>query len=262
MFSEIIKNGVVYMTSPNISCKHAFTTRFGGTSNGIYSSLNLGQSLEDDLNNVKTNYSKICNVLGISVDDIVKSRQVHGTNIRVVTEKDRAKLFDTEIPSADGMVTNSRNTALIIYTADCVPILLHDPVNKVIGAVHAGWRSTVENIAGKAIQTMTNEFDCSPNNIKAAIGPCISACCFETSGDVPDALRNSLGNPANNCIKSHNEKFLVDLKEANRQMLINAFVEDINISDECTSCNTDKYWSHRKLDKKRGSQASIIVLGD
>ena len=248
------------MTSPNISCRHAFTTRFGGVSDGIYSSLNLGQSLGDDINNVKDNYGIICDTLKISVDDIVKSRQMHGTDIRIVTEKDRAKLFDTEIPAADGLVTNNKNIALIIYTADCVPILLHDPVNKVIGAVHAGWRSTVENIAGKAIQTMIEEFGCSPENIKAAIGPCISVCCFETSQDVPDALRNALGKLADNCIKPHNEKFMVDLKEANRQMLVNAFVEDIKISDECTSCNTDKYWSHRKLNIQRGSQASIITL--
>ena len=262
MFFEINTNGVTYMISSVIKCPHAFTTRIGGVSKSIYTSMNLGQSLGDDPNCVSKNYNIICNALGIAPDSLVKSKQEHGTYIRTVTEKDRQLIFSLNNPVADGMITDNKNVALIIYTADCVPILLHDPSENVICAVHAGWRGTVANIAGEAVKKLSNEFGCSPVNIKAAIGPCISQCCFETTKEVPDALFNNMGKSAKCCIKPNNEKFLVDLKEANRLMLIDSGVVDIDISDECTSCLSEKYWSHRKHNTHRGSQASIIYLGD
>lgn len=260
MFIEKNENNLTYMKSPNIACAHAFTTRFGGVSGGIYSSLNLGQSLGDDIVNVKENYNILCNSIGISVDDLIRSKQVHGTDIRIVTENDRGKLFTNDLPAADGLITNKKTVALIIYTADCVPILLHDPVKSVICAVHAGWRGTAANIAGNAINKMKEFFDCVPDNIKAAIGPCISKCCFETDNDVSDALRNTLGISADSCIEVYNNKFRVDLKEANKILLSSVGVKDINISDECTCCLSSKYWSHRRSNTKRGSQASIITL--
>ena len=259
MFSEITAHGVKYMTSPNIDCPHAFTTRFGGVSGGVFEALNLGQSLGDDLVSVKSNYNILCDTIGISIDDIVKSSQVHGNNVRIVTKKDCGKLFSTDTPAADGLITNEKNVALIVYTADCVPILLHDPLRNVICAIHAGWRGTALNIVGEAVQKMANEFKCSLANIKAAIGPCISKCCYETSQDVPDALHKILGKATDSCVVPRNGKYMVDLKEANNLMLKKAHVKDIAISDECTSCLSDKYWSHRKSNINRGSQASIIV---
>ena len=256
------------MTSSLLKCPHAFTTRIGGVSKNIFSSLNLGQNLGDDPVCVVENYSIICNVLGIIPDDLIRSKQVHGTHIRTVTERDRFKIYSPDTPVADGMITNSKNIALIIYTADCVPILLYDPSKNVIGAVHAGWRGTVANIAGEAIKKLSSEFGCSPENIKAAIGPCISNCCFETTKEVPDALHAKIGKSAEKCIKQQDsleqqgDKYLIDLKEANKQMLINSNVKDIDISDDCTSCMTDKYWSHRKQNTQRGSQASIIYIKD
>jgi len=251
---------IVYMKSPNSKTKHAFTTRFGGVSSVIHQSLNLAHRSNDEYDNVKENYSRLCKILGISTDDIVCSNQVHGTHIRVATKDDRNTLFMSKPDQADGSITQTPGVALMVFTADCVPILLHDPVKKIIGAVHAGWRGTVADIAGVAIRKMESEFNCSPADIRAAIGPCISMCCFETNNDVTDALAGSLPGSAGDCIIKHGDKFKVDLKQANRIFLENAGVTDIIVSDECTSCLSDKYWSHRKTGGQRGSQVAIIVL--
>jgi len=253
-------NDVIYMTSPNIKVRHAFTTRIGGVSSGIYESLNLAQKAGDDFEKVKENYSIICRAIGIDTEDIVCSTQVHGTHIRVVSRSDCGKLFLPNPHQADGLITQSPGVALMVFTADCVPILLHDPVKEIAGAVHAGWRSTVANITGIAVEKMVNEFACKPVDIKAAIGPCISKCCFETDADVADALYEALNEDANNCLSKHGSKYFIDLKEANRLLLEKAGLIDIIVSDECTSCLADKYWSHRKTQGQRGSQAALIVI--
>jgi len=259
-FAEQNSNGVVYMTAPNIQATHAFTTRFGGVSQGIYSSLNLGINCGDDPARVRENYRLTCSALNIAEYDIVCSNQIHGTHIRVVSRGDCGGLFRIRPQEADGLITQSTGVALMVFTADCVPILLHDHVRHVIGAIHAGWRGTALNIAGAAIQRMVDEFSCFPADISAAIGPPISKCCYETGQDVADALRNTLGNKAETCIALHGNKYMVDLKESNRLLLERAGLRDIMISDDCTSCQSDKYWSHRKTNGKRGSQIAIIAI--
>jgi len=271
MLNEITTNDVTYMVSPNITATHAFTTRYGGDSSGIFESLNLAIRVGDKPENVQTNYSRLCAALGITTDDIVCSRQVHGTHIRIVSHKDRCELFlsdrglNSKPHQADGLITQTPGIALLVYAADCVPILLHDPVRKVIGAVHAGWRGTASGIAGIAVQKMESEFGCLAVDIKAAIGPCISKCCFETDNDVADALLSSTHGSFEKCVSTkyaaaHGTKFLIDLKKANCIALKNAGVSDVTVSDECTSCLSDKYWSHRKTKGQRGSQAAIIVM--
>ena len=151
----------------------------------------------------------------------------------------------------------------MVFTGDCVPILLYDPVSSAAGAVHAGWRGTVLDAVGAAVGKMVSEFSCSPENICAAIGPCISQCCFETDNDVADALSNMPGmtdSDLGSVISSSGKKYMIDLKQVNKLLLQRAGVTDISISDECTSCKSDKYWSHRKTKGRRGSQSAIITL--
>jgi len=255
-------SGVVYMTSPNIQTTHAFTTRFGGVSSGIFASLNLAHRTGDDPENVLENYTLVCRAIKITTNDIVCSNQVHGTHIRAVTHSDRCKLFKASNHQADGLLTQAPGVALMIFVADCVPILLHDPVKNVIGAVHAGWRGTVSDIAGAAVRMMVSDFDSSPADIRAAIGPCISKCCYETDADVACALQAALPETAIRCLTSRGDKYMTDLKEANRLLLAGAGLRDIVISDECTSCSSDKYWSHRKTNGRRGSQAAVIMINN
>ena len=160
---------------------------------------------------------------------------------------------------SDGMITREAGVALMVFTADCVPILLHEPVRGAIGAIHAGWRGTAKDIAGAAVRKMVEEFGCSPAQMKAAIGPAISKCCYETDSEVPDALRDILAIAAQDCIAIRGDKYAIDLKEANRLLLLRAGLTDIVVSDECTSCLGSKYWSHRRTKGIRGSQAAVIL---
>ena len=156
-------------------------------------------------------------------------------------------------------MTNTPGTALMVYTADCTPILLHDPVTGAVGAAHAGWRGTAADIAGKTVRAMVENFDCKPEDICAAIGPNIGQCCFQTDAEVPEAMIEALGRSALIHIRHKENKYYVNLKAINAQFLRNAGVVNIEISEECTMCQHDRFWSHRYTKGKRGSQGAIII---
>ena len=261
-FLENKKDAVVWMTAENISAPHGFTTRYGGVSEGIFASLNLGEHRGDEPDRVRENYRRICAALDMPPEGLVFSKQIHESTVRYVTAADRHTLFAPVPYAADGLITDQPDVPLIIFTADCVPILLHAPVRGAIGAVHAGWRGTVADITGEGVRQMVSLLDCRPENIRAAIGPCISACCFETGPEVPEAVRAILGADAEQWITPKGEKAMVDLKGINRTLLIRSGVlpEHIETSPECTACSSDKYWSHRVTKGLRGSQATLIML--
>ena len=259
------KNGSLeYMTADNITARHAFTTRRGGASGGIYSSLNLLIHSEDDREALRYNYSLICDELKTSQERLVFSKQVHKDGIRSVTGADcRGELFNETTYEADALITAERGLPLVIFIADCIPILLHDPLTPAIGAVHAGWRGTVMDIAGKAVSAMCREYGSKPENIRAAIGQGISLCCFETGEEVPTAIRALLGADAEQFIKAKDGgKAMVDLKGVNRSLLIRSGLlpENIEVSAECTSCSSDKYWSHRVTKGQRGVNGALIII--
>lgn len=261
-FFENDRGSVPLMMSDAITTTHGFTTRLGGVSCGIWASLNLGENRGDDSSCVERNYDLLCASLHIPRERLVFSRQVHRTDVRVVSADDAHRLFTTVPYEADALITTEPNLPLIVFTADCIPILLHDPVRKAIGAVHAGWRGTTADIVGAAVGRMCSEFDCRSENIHAAIGPGISVCCFETDREVPDAAYSVLGDDAAPFVTPRGEKFMVDLKGINRALLLRAGLmpQNIDISDECTMCLHDKYWSHRYTRGERGAQGAVIML--
>lgn len=262
-FAEMSYNGFVFMTAPTIPFKHCFTTRWGGCSEGYLDSLNLGENRGDKEENVRKNYSIVLEALGLPEQNLCFTKQVHQNEVRVVTDEDRRELFTPFAYEADGIVTNVKGLPLICFTADCIPVLLCDPDAGVAGAIHCGWRSTVADILGVAVAKMT-ELGAVASNIRAAIGPGIEMCCYETDSDVPDAIKKLLGSDYSDIFfeVSNTGKYMVDLKETDRRRLIQLGVksENISVSDECTSCNSDKYWSHRLTKGERGSQAAIIVV--
>ncbi len=261
-FTEQASGQLITMASSQLSIPHAFTTRLGGVSQGIYSSLNLGLYDEDDPSAVRQNYIRLGSALGFDPDALVRSCQVHGDTVLRVTSRD-CRPLDKRVPyEADGLITDEPGVPLMIYSADCVPILLYDPVRGAIGAVHAGWRGTCLDIVGKAVKQMTAAYGSAPENLRAAIGPCISGCCFETRDDVKDAVTELLGSEAPLFIEPRADKFLIDLKGVNARLLRRAGVlsEHIDVSDECTSCRHDKYWSHRFTTGRRGNQAAVILM--
>ena len=250
---------IEYLAAEGISVPHCFTTRIGGVSEGIYASMNIGMHRGDSEENVAENHRRLAQALGYDVNKIVMTRQIHSDIVRVVTEKDCLGLDHHEYPCCDGLVTNAPDLALVIFTADCTPILLHDPETGAVGAAHAGWRGTALNIAGKTVAVMEKEFGCKPENIRAAIGPNISACCFETDAEVPNAMVQAFGSAVEKWITPKNEKFYVNLKEINRHALLSAGVRHVEVSDACTACQNGRFWSHRVTHGNRGSQGGVIV---
>ena len=253
--------GISWLMSEKIPVPHGFTNRRGGVSGGIYDSLNLRVHSEDDPENVKENFRRALGALGMPLDRLVRSHQVHRDDVLVAGEKDVVPLC-AEIPyEADALITDTQNLPLMIFTADCLPLLLYD-TEGAVGAVHCGWRSTVLDIPGKTVRMMGERFGTRPENIRAAIGACISKCCFETGEDVPDGVRRVLGGGEEFIERLGNGKYMVDLKGVVRELLMRAGVagESIDITDECTVCRHDKYWSHRFTRGRRGLQAAVIML--
>lgn len=249
-----------YLTAENITAPHCFTTRLGGVSRGILSSMNIGTHRGDDPENVVENFRILGSKLGFAPEQLVLTTQTHTDQIfRVGKAEQGAGLFAPELPACDGLITCQPGVALVVFTADCTPILLHDPVTGAVGAVHAGWRGTAAAIGVKAVEAMVREFGCRPENIRAAIGPNIAGCCFETDGDVPDAMLERYGSAAGEFIRRQEEKYYVDLKGINALGLRQAGVTSIAVSHLCTACRQDLFWSHRKVGKDRGSQGAVIL---
>lgn len=251
-----------YLTSSVLTVPHCFTTRHGGVSIGYLSSLNLGIHRGDVRANVEKNYEILGNAVGFDPDTLVFTHQTHTAIVAKVGKADCGDGLKREVTvERDGLVTNETGVTLIVFSADCTPILLHDPVHHAIAAVHSGWRGTASGIVRNAVLRMNAEYGSEPRDIEAAIGPCIGRCCFETHSDVPDAMLDALGDAAMCGItEDGNGKFHVDLKAINRLWLELAGVEKIDVSEDCTACQPDRFWSHRKVGNERGSLAAIIRL--
>ena len=248
-----------YLTAGGISVPHCFTTRLGGVSTGIFDSMNIAIKEGESEENVRRNVEILAQALGFETGCLVTTRQTHSDIVRVVTKADHVDIFHRDYPESDAIVTNDPGTALMIYTADCTPMLFQDPVTGAVGAAHAGWRGTAAQIGAKTIAAMVSNFGCKPENIRCAIGPNIGQCHFETDADVPRALLEAYGAEAEEFILPRGEKFYVNLKEINALSLRRAGACCIEISDACTMCRPDRFWSHRYTRGQRGSQGAIIV---
>lgn len=262
MFFEENNNGLIYMRSDKIKARHAFSTRYGGVSTGDFYSLNLGSNRGDDPEAVRENYRRFCALMDAGVDDCAVTMQVHGNEVRVVTKEDRHVCMSRVPYEADGIITAERGLPIMCFVADCVPALLCDEVNGVIAAVHCGWRSSVADILGVTVEKMC-ALGAKLENISAAMGAAIGACCFETDADVPEAIAKYLGGDTDGLWTIRSDgKYMVDLRAANARRLqqLGLEAENIDVSDECTFCSHDKYWSHRYTKGRRGSQGAVIVL--
>lgn len=262
MFTENSHKNCIYLTSDKISARHMFTTRTGGVSEGVWASWNFGENRGDDPECVRENYRLAGEIFGCTADDFVVTRQVHEKTVLTASHEDRHTL-GTAVPySADGLVTAEKGLPLMIYIADCVPVLLHDAKAGVIGAVHCGWKSSVADILGVAVGKMI-ELGASAQNIHAAIGESIGKCCFECDDDVPNAVTKYLGGEVEGLFEAKpNGKTHVDLRGANKRRLLQLGLreENIDVSSECTMCKPEKYWSHRGTNGVRGSMAAVIML--
>lgn len=247
------------LTAEGITAPHCFTTRLGGVSTGILASMNIAIKLDETEENVTRNFEILGSALGFGIDDLVLTRQIHSDIVRVVSRADCNGCFHRNYPECDALVTNDPGVALTVFTADCTPLLFHDPVTGAVGAAHAGWRGTAAAIGAKTVEAMVREFGCDPANIRAAIGPNVSFCHFETDADVLDAMLAAYGEEVRPFIRRSGEKYYVDLKAINALSLRRCGVTHIEISDACTMCQSHRFWSHRITGPNRGSQGAIIV---
>ena len=266
------KNHVPYIQFKNLSAtgivKHGFSTRKGGVSTGIFSSMNLNFKRGDDPDAVMENYRRMAAALNMRVEDMVLSDQTHTTNVRVITEEDRGKgiLRPQDYSDVDGMITNVPGIVLVTSYADCVPLYFVDPVRKAIGLSHSGWKGTVGHIGQKTVWKMHEVYGTEPKDIVAAIGPSICQSCYEVSDDVAEAFRANFtaDEAADILLDKGNGKYQLDLWKANWYVLTDADIlpEHLSVTDLCTACHPDLLWSHRKTNGQRGGLSAFLSLID
>lgn len=266
------KNHVPYIQFKNLSAtgivKHGFSTRKGGVSTGIFSSMNLNFKRGDDPDAVMENYRRMAAALNMRVEDMVLSDQTHTTNVRVITEEDRGKgiLKPQDYSDVDGMITNVPGIVLVTSYADCVPLYFVDPVRKGIGLSHSGWKGTVGHIGQKTVWKMHEVYGSEPKDIVAAIGSSICQSCYEVSDDVAEAFRANFTSDeaADILLDKGNGKYQLDLWKANWYVLTDAGIlpEHLSVTDLCTACHPDLLWSHRKTNGQRGGLSAFLSLID
>lgn len=264
------KGEVVYLTYPLLeeteTVVHGFTTRLGGVSKGICSSMNLSFSRGDEEAAVYENYRRIADAVGFPYESIVCSDQTHTTNVRKVGKDDRGKglLFSRNYHDVDGLITNEPEVTLATFYADCVPLYLVDPVKKAIGLSHSGWRGTVGKIGKVTVEAMEREFGSRPEDILTAIGPSICQECYEVSEDVAEEFRKIYPRELWNTLlwDKGNGKYQLNLWEACRRNFLEAGIlpEHIVLPEICTCCNPDFLFSHRASQGKRGNLAAFLML--
>lgn len=226
---------------------HGTFKRHGGVSNGPFNSLNVSFHVGDDDGNVLENRKRIKDVL--SFDYLISAKQVHGNRVYVVSEK---SITNVEVEEYDALITNIAGVGLMVQQADCQAVLLFDPVQKVVGIIHAGWRGSVANIIPKTVDAMSSAFDTDPENILAGISPSLGPCCAEFinyQSELPQSFHDYQVKPN-----------YFDFWAISRDQLISAGVKNknIEIAGVCTVCNHG-YFSYRR-NKITGRCASVIGL--
>lgn len=265
------KYGVPYLGFPAFKktegVKHLFTTRFGGVSQGIFSTMNLSFTRGDEKEAVYENYRRIAKVMECDMEDMVCSHQTHTANIRKVTAADRGKglTCPQDFEDIDGLVTSEKGICLALFFADCVPVYFADPVKKVIGLAHSGWKGTVSRISREMVRLMVEDYGCMEKDIVVAIGPSICQECYEVSEDVATAFEEAFGGAKEDGILLPGKaqgKYQLGLWQAVERTLLESGIlkENITVTDVCTCCNPEILFSHRASNGKRGNLGAFLRL--
>lgn len=260
---------IPYLTYNSLSeidfINHAFSTRLGGVSTDEFTSMNLAFNRGDSPENVTENYKRFCKSAGFDYKSLTASSQDHHTFVRAVTKENvGVGIYKPgDIESVDALITDEPGVTLVTYYADCTPLFFVDTKQKAIGLAHAGWRGTVGRIGDNVVKKMQSLYGTNPSDIKAAIGPAISVCCYEVDKPCAD---NFLALDELDSTKfvfpKDNGKFMIDLLETNRQILVHAGVknENITVCDVCTNCNSELLWSHRATKGHRGTMSAFMCI--
>ena len=262
------EDGEVWYTSPLLDdahVRHLFATRIGGVSEGCFGGWNFASGVgevTDTEQNVLANYEIAANKFGLHASDVCRSYQTHTDFVMTADETHRG--VGTTKPKfpfgVDGLVSRTKDLLLSVRSADCVPILLYDPMQKVCAAVHAGWRGTVGGIAANAVREMQRHGSLA-QDILAAIGPCIGACCYEVGTEVFDTFLQYDSRMAV-CFAPSGDRYMLDLTRANRMILSDAGVAETHIDacGLCTRCDATEWFSHRRMGALRGTMSAFITV--
>jgi hypothetical protein len=233
---------------------HAIFTRQGGVSRAPFATLNLGHTVGDDPAAVETNHHRVFQALNVQPDQVVTCHLTHSTDVIVVTGRNGGGLSG----KGDALVTAHVGVYLSMRFADCLPLLLRDPVRGAVGLAHAGWRGTVRNVAGAVVQTMVDHLGCRAQNITAVIGPGIGPCCYRVGSEVIQAVEAAFddGEPLLSRRSGHQAYF--DLWQANRRQLLAAGVGRVLVMGICTACHPQHFFSHRAEHGRTGRFGVVI----
>lgn len=245
--------------------EHCFTTRLGGVSEGIYSTLNFSFTRGDNPDAVLENYRRVAETFGKTVNDFVCTDQTHTTNVLQVGKEACGYGVTKERPytDVDGLITNEPGVILSTFYADCVPLYFVDPVHKAIGLSHSGWRGTVGRMGLKTLEAMAEAYGTKPEDVYAAVGPSICQDCYEISEDVAEHFYQEFqGHGDEILIKKGNGKYQLDLWKTNEIVLLEAGIkkEHLAVTNVCTCCNSEVLFSHRASHGKRGNLAAFLML--
>ena len=240
---------------------HAVFTRQGGLSPEPWNSLNVGGTVGDERDRVRENRYRSFAVLGRDRHSIFDVWQIHSADV-VIANTAHPHFNSSPIFKADGIVTDNPAVSLFMRFADCTPVLLYDPCEKAIGLVHAGWQGTVKRAAAQAIKTMQAAYGSKPGDILAAIGPAIGPDHYEVGQDVLDQVRYCFGDDSAGLIHEYAGRPHFDLWAANKLILQQAGVEQVEVAGLCTACHPDDWYSHRAQKGKTGRFGVLMALAE
>ena len=246
------------------SILHFVTSRQGGVSRNGQASLNLGFGEEPNQENVLKNRERLSSRMGFSLNQLTLAQQKHTNRVTIVTEKEKGSgslTNENRIPETDALLTNTPGICLMVMMADCVPLLVYDPVRNVIGAIHAGWRGTVGKIVLNTLESMYRHFGSRPEDLLVGIGPSIGPCCYAVGPDVIGAVRQQFSF-ADSLLPVVNDRIHFDLQKANRLLLEEGGIlpEHIETLSLCTSCHPELFFSHRAQKANTGRMGAGIML--
>ena len=234
---------------------HGFMGRRGGKSIGPYAGLNVSYRVGDDPKVISQNICDMKLAVGIHDGRIITMKQVHGDNIVEVKDKSLK-----EAGEADGMVTAEKDIYLGVLTADCLPLLFVAPKQKLVAAVHAGWRGTLAGLAEKTVHFFKTQYDVEADELEVALGPSIGVCCYEVKDDVAGPLMKRWGKLTTPSIVVKKGKSFINLRRLNRDILRASGVPGNRLFQvgPCTSCAADEFFSYRREHSETGRQISFI----
>lgn len=242
------------------------TTRRGGVSDDPFATLNMGYHVHDNHDAVKTNRERLADDLSFPLDSWVGAEQVHGINLAHVTTDDRgkgARDLISAIKATDGLYTTEPNILLTVCFADCVPIYFYSINKTAVGLLHAGWKGTVHSGASEMVHAWERNLKIPSHDIHVVIGPSIRQCCYEVDQRVMSHVQSLEGVDAGKfSLQMASGRFMLDLQGLNKAILMTAGIldENIHISQFCTSCRTDHFFSHRGENSRTGRILGFIGI--